>query len=64
MNQVDKFEMGIVRFAIGFVLSGILLTGLAISAVACPKGTHPVCTYDPVEHRSHCVCVPGVVDCK
>jgi hypothetical protein len=26
-------------------------------AVACPRGTHPVCQYDPSTQRSYCVCV-------
>jgi hypothetical protein len=29
-------------------------------AMACPKGTHPVCTYDPSQGRSVCHCVSEV----
>ncbi len=30
-------------------------------AVACPKGQHPVCSYDPAKGRSVCHCVSGEV---
>lgn len=39
----------------------IALALLAVSTVvlACPRGTHPVCEYDPVKGKSVCVCVPS-----
>ena len=36
------------------------VTFVALSATvayACPAGTHPVCTYDPLVGRSVCHCV-------
>ena len=40
------------------VLAAVLL--FVTVAMACPKGTHPVCTYDPSKGRSVCHCVSEV----
>jgi hypothetical protein len=37
------------------VISVVLL--FVAVAMACPKGTHPVCTYDPAVGHSVCHCV-------
>jgi len=60
MKTLDKFEMSIIRFALFATLALASVSGLAAAAFACPKGTHPVCTYNPADGRSHCHCVSEV----
>ena len=55
--RMETLSMGIVRFAIGMTASMLLACGLAM---ACPKGKHRVCHYDPDKGKSVCHCVPRV----
>jgi len=52
-------EMGIIRYALGVIVVVALAAGLAM---ACPKGTHPVCQYDPSKGKSVCHCVASERD--
>jgi hypothetical protein len=56
---MKTLKMGIIRFAIGMTAVMVLAGGLAM---ACPKGTHPVCQYDPAKGKSVCHCVPSEQD--
>ena len=51
--RMETLEIGIVRFAIGMTATMLLASGLAM---ACPKGKHPVCHYDPNKSKSVCLC--------
>ena len=53
--RMETLKIGIVRFAIGMTATMLLASGLAM---ACPKGKHPVCHYDPNKSKSVCHCVP------
>jgi hypothetical protein len=53
--RMETPKMGIVRFAIGMTATILLACGLAM---ACPKGKHRVCRYDPNRGKSVCQCVP------
>lgn len=44
----------IIRFAVGMAAVTVLAGSMAM---ACPKGKHPICHYDPEKGKSVCHCV-------
>jgi hypothetical protein len=51
---MEKLKHDVIRFAIGMMAVVLVAGGIAM---ACPKGTHPVCHYDPNKGKSVCHCV-------
>jgi hypothetical protein len=51
---MQTLKMGVIRFALGVLAVTVLAGSLAM---ACPKGKHPVCHYDPAKGKSVCHCV-------
>ena len=57
MNSTDKFEVGIIKFAIGFVLAGILAGVCVIAAHAqtsCPN-PHTECVTTCNPYTNQCI---------
>jgi hypothetical protein len=53
---MKTLKRDIIRFAIGMAAVTVLAGSIAM---ACPKGKHPVCHYDPNKGKSVCHCVPS-----
>jgi hypothetical protein len=58
VNKMKMLKKEILRFAIGVAVVAMVAGSLAM---ACPKGTHPVC-HDPKKGKSVCHCVPSEQD--